>query len=304
MKKLLILALCAVLLLSAGCAKPITAPSETGKPADNSTAVATPPLSTARPETSEPTDLPATELPTVPDTGVPTEAPAVPSTAPTAEATSEPAPTEPIDPWSLMDELSFEQGVYEDDLGNIYSYSYGLPCIKADTEGARAINAEIEEIYGGEVVSAHQAMAEKLSLYMISMGYHGEVWEDVLTLVISTHTDWGDDSYGIYSYEVSTGRWLSTKDILDRLHISEKQFLETCRQQFRQYFIESNSGIPADKREVYGYYDALDRVDDELYLSMDLQVYPNADGELVVAAPIVSLAGADFYYHLLTLEFD
>lgn len=297
MKKLFSLLLAAALLLT-GCVRTVPVPV--------STEAAPPPQTqSAEPDTAGPESVPGSELPTqaAAETPAPssTEAPAPPTEPPT-EAPTE-APAEPVDPWSLMGELSFEQGIYEDSVGNVYTYSYGLPCIRADTEGARAINADIEEIYGGEVLNAHQAMMDKTSLYMISMGYHGEVWEDILTLVISTHTNWGDDPAGIYSYEVSTGRWLSTKDILERMHITEKQFLETCRQSFRQYFIDTYAEMPADRREEYGYYEALERVDDELYLSLDLQIYPAGDGTLMVNAPIVSLAGADYYYHLLPLDF-
>ena len=286
MKKLLVGFLAAALLLTAGCVVPIATPVP---PVDSTAATA----------------APTTQLPTEPVTEVPTEVPTEPVTElPTEPVTEAPTTTEapaPVDPWSVMGERSYEEGTYEDSVGNIYTYSYGLPCINDDTEGADAINEDIQEIFGGMILSAHQDMEDKLSLYLIDTGYYGEVWEDVLTLIIIAHTDFGDDQYGVYSYEVSTGRWLGTRDLLDRMGISDETFLETCRVKFRECFEEQYADIAEDQREAFGYDTFLDRVDDELYVSMDLRIYPSADGELVAVAPIVSLAGADFYWHLLPL---
>ena len=296
MKKLVVVFLAAVLLLTAGCVMPIAVPV---LPADSTADTMVP---TAAPTTEIPAET-LTEAPTEPVTEVPTEsvteAPAEPSTEAPAEPSTE-APA-PVDPWSFMGELSFEQGTYKDDIGNVYTYSYGLPCILADTEGARAINADIEDIFGGQILSAHQDMEDKLSLYLIDTGYHGEVWEDVLTLIIVAHTDWGDDQYGVYSYEVSSGRWLRTRDLLDRMGIDQEEFLETCSVKFRAFFEDQYKGIPEDQRAAYGYDEFLARVDDELYVSMDLRVYPSETGELIAVAPIVSMAGADFYWHLIPL---
>ena len=284
MKKLIVVFLAAALLLMAGCVMPTAVPV---LPADST-------ADTLAPTTGIPTE-PVTEALTEPVTEAPTEPVTEAPTEPTTEAPA------PVDPWSVMGELSFEQGTYTDDVGNVYTYSYGLPCITADTEGARAINADIEDIFGGQILSAHQDMEDKLSLYLIDTGYYGEVWEDVLTLIIIAHTDWGDDQYGVYSYEVSTGRWLRTPDLLDRMHISDEEFLETCRVKFREFFESQYKGISEEQREAVGYDEYLARVDDELYVSMDLRIYPSQTGELIAVAPIVSIAGADFYWHLLPL---
>lgn len=306
MKQFLALLLIAALLLTAGCSGSDAAPETTA--ASGTVPVLTEPARSTEPADTEPASPPETEAPTTPDTEAPTEpgteeSSQAPSTepVPTEQTTAEPDPVETVDPWSLIGELSFVQGSYTDDVGNSYTYSYDLPCIKAETPGAKAINEDIEEIFGGAVQNSMQEMEDGLSLYLLDTGFHGVVWEDVLTLVISTHTNWGTGDYGIYSYEVGTGRWLSTRDVLDRLGYSEEEFLDACRRQFRQFFIDENSSIPENLRKQYGYYDALEQVDSELYVSMDLAAFPSETGDLVVAAPIVSLAGAAFYWHLIYL---
>ena len=176
-------------------------------------------------------------------------------------------------------------------------FTYAIPGINADTPGAQEINAAIDESFGAWVREAYAAMDEGRGPELLQVGYHGEVWEDVLSLVIVCRSIWEGDYYGIYCYEVSTGRWLSTAQVLERMDVSQEEFLEICRRQFRQYYVDMYSEIPEDQRETYGYYWGLDRVDSDEYVNMDLQVYPVAGGDLVVIAPIVSLAGADSYFH-------
>lgn len=297
MKKVLIFMMTALLLLTAGCALPIASAPTAGPSSPQPTPGTAPALPAETTTAAAPTQAP-TEAVTEATQAPATEAPTVPS----ADGPTEPTPTEAVDPWSLMGKLSYEAGQYTDDLGNQYDYSYDLPCIQADTAGAQAINADIDRLFGAAVRDAHEAMEEGLSLYMLGIGWRGEVWEDVVTLVISTESDWGDSVYGIYCYEIGTGRWLRTPELLKRMGYSENDFLSRCREQFRQFFIDEYDEIPEDMRASYGYYEALERVTQPQFINMELQAYPDESGKLVVAAPIVSLAGADHYYYLIPLD--
>lgn len=308
MKRLLILLLAAALLLAAGCSgeKTDASPFGLGGAAGAGTETAAPTQAGTVPTTEgpAPTTLPETtaELPPAQPTTQPPETTAAPvvTTEPEPEPTTE-APTEPLDPWSLMKETFFGQGSFVDEYEDEYSYSYAIPGIDADTPGAQEINAAIDESFGAWVGEAYAAMDEGRGPELLQVGYHGEVWEDVLSLVIVCRSIWEGDYYGIYCYEVSTGRWLSTAQVLERMDVSQEEFLEICRRQFRQYYVDMYSEIPEDQRETYGYYWGLDRVDSDEYVNMDLQVYPVASGDLVVIAPIVSLAGADSYFHPIHL---
>ena len=291
MKKIIVPLVLAVLLLLSGCAAGmlpmIELPSDTqDNPASAAASTeSAAPVTTAVPATTTEAISTATEMPIVE----------------TSSAATDPEPTEPVDPWSLMGQSMFEQGTYEDEIGNDYTYSYGLPCITADTAGAQAITREIDETFGAHIREAKDAMEEGQSLGVISVGYYGQVWEDVLTLVIIEHTDWGFDGYGVYCYEVSTGTRLTTPLLLEKMDVDPDDFLDLCRLQFRQFYEDQYSEIPEDERTQYGYYDGLARVDTHQYVNLDLQAYPDADGDIVVIAPIVSLAGADYYYHPIYL---
>ena len=303
MKKLLALLLAAGLLLTAGCAgNPAitTAASTSGTelPTTASQDVPTLPTETLSESTEAPISTEAISTEAASTEALQTSAPA-PETAPATSAA--PAPTEPVDPRSLLDELSFEQGSYTDEYGNTYSWSYALPCVLADTEGARAINAAIDERFGADVRSAKESMAQGASPGVLSVGYYSAIWEDVLTLVVIERYDYDWADYGVYCYECSTGRRLSTPMLLEKMKVSQDEFLDTCRDRFRRYYEDQYSGIPADQRAAYGYYAGLDQTVSSESVNLELMAYPDSDGDIVVIAPIASLAGPAFFYEPIYL---
>ena len=289
MKKHLALLLAAVLLLCSGCAGGVPIPVL--------------PSQSAAPQSS----AALTEAPTAssaPASSVPTEAPAG-SSAPAPTESSAPEPTEAQlpEPWELLEEELFEQGSFEMD-GYSYTYSYDLPRLTADTAGARAINRDLSQTVGAEVREALDNIAVGNGSYLLHCGFHTELWGDLMTLIVTTHNDYGMDGYRVYCYDRRSGVWLDTPALLERMGIPREDFLEACRSAFVAFYEDMYSGIPADQRESYGYSDGLARVPTDRYVNLDLMAYPSPEvnGRLAVIAPIVSLAGADYYYHTVYLE--
>ena len=293
MKKVLILLIVAALLLTAGCVAIPTIPAATEGPVSTAP-TALPETTTAAPETAPVT----TEAP-VPTEPAATEAPVTEAPSTEALPTTTAAP-EPIDPWSLLGEASFEQGSFTDEFGYNYTWSYDLPCLLADTPDARAINAEIDEVFGAHVREAMADMDEGYAPWLLSVGFNGHVWEDILTIEVIEHTEWDFDSYGIYCYSASTGKRLTTADVIARMGYTQDEFLDACRIQFRQYYADMYSQIPEEERTQYGYYQGMDRQITSEFVNMDLMAFPEND-DIAVIAPIVSLAGADYYYHVIYL---
>ena len=295
MKKVLILLIVAALLLTAGCVAIPTIPAAT-EGAASTVPTAIPETTTLAPETAPvTTEAPAPTEPAATETPV-TEAPSTEAPVPTTEAPA------PVDPWSLLGSGGYTAGSYTDELGNEYDYSYDLPRLLADTEGALAINAALDARFGAQVRYEQENMEQNLSIGIVHIGFYGVVWEDVLTLVVITHgyyDNWAD--YGVYSYEVSTGRWLTTPMILERMGVSQQNFLEACRARFHDHFVETYSDLSEEYYSQVGYYDALARQTTDEYVNLDLAVYPE-EGGLVVVAPILSLAGPAYVYEPLTLD--
>ncbi len=281
MKKMLVVFLAIALLLSVGCAKtgPSTEPATTGAaPADTTAPKTEPVATTAAPET---------------------EAPA-PETEP-VQTTEKP---EAIDPWSLLGSGGYEVGDYTDELGNEYHYSYDMPVLLADTEGARAINEAIDARFGVMFRNEKENVEKKLSIGIESIGYRGVVWEDILSLVVIAHgnaDDWTE--YGVYNYDCTEGLWLTTSMVLERMDISEESFLQNCRSYFESSFMEKYSGLSEEERAQMGYDEMLEKQISDEYVNLDLAIYPE-DGDVVVVSPILSMAGPEFFYELIPLNLN
>ena len=226
----------------------------------------------------------------------------------TTEATETQNHDTVIDPLSLVGESLSESGSYTDSAGNQWDYSYELPCINADTTGAKAINEEIERVYGEIVREAHEYMEQNCSLIWISIDYDATAWNDILSVKVhsSGHVG-GMEEYRIFNYDCSLGRWITTQELLDRMGISEEVFREACRIQFEEneYHEPDGSGIYFDDDEMIkkdgNYYRYRNKGTSDEKLA-EVQIHPYQDGRVEMIAPISLGAGAAYYDFVLPLD--
>lgn len=234
-------------------------------------------------------------------------APAGTDAVPMTELEAEPVPFANLpDGFTLEDAKSMvendmaEQGIYTDELGNTSFYSYELPRLIDNTADAQAINAEIDEAFGACIREEMDGFENGLSLSLFSVSYSVELRQNVMSLVIVGEWNAGYNDYRVYCYDISAGRRLDTAAMLAEMGISEQRFLDACKNDFRQYFEQKY----ASQQESSEYTEALSRVDSEDYVNMSLMAYPETSGNIVVIAPIVSLAGAAYYYSPITLKLN
>ncbi len=130
-----------------------------------------------------------------------------------------------------------EKGTLTDSEGYEYEYSYCLPSIDADTPGARAINEEINEIYG-VVMEESLAWIRRGELPLYSeITYDAYRSGGILSLVLKAA--YGYDSYGnysVYHYDTASGTRLQNKDIIERLGFSEEEVLTALRRAAAQMY--------------------------------------------------------------------
>ena len=171
-----------------------------------------------------------------------------------------------------------------------------VPYLNADTSGADSINAEIREKFDylkKDLISSRERPAYHVC-------YEVYLWNNVVSIIIKTHTDSDFTDYAVYCYDNSTGLRLDTAALLEKMGISQDDFLAECKTQFVQKFEEDNAYMDEQTREASGYEKELARQKE--YVRMDLMAYPNQDGQLVVVAPIATFAGAGYCYTPLVLN--
>lgn len=205
----------------------------------------------------------------------------------------------PEDLHELVVEDFSAQDRYTDDCGNVMDYSYSIPRLDANTQGARAINAAIgkqtEELR--QWAEEHEDGGYSISVY--SLSYEVYVWQDVVSVVMKKSYYYDYTEYFVYCYDSATGRRLDTPDLLEKLGISQERFLEACRKTFRERYEKNTAAMPEEERAQYEKEFPEMLPESEKFVNLELAVYPDESGELIAVAPITSWVGAAFYYHLI-----
>lgn len=207
----------------------------------------------------------------------------------------------PEDLHELVVEDFSAQDRYTDDCGNVMDYSYSIPRLNANTQGARAINAAIgkqtEELR--QWAEEHEDGGYSISVY--SLSYEVYVWQDVVSVVIKRSYTYDYTEYFVYCYDSATGCKLDTATLLGKLGVSEADFLDACRTKFREKYQALTGSMPEAERSQYekDFPDYLP--DSPKRVNLELAVYPDESGELIAVAPITSWVGAGYYYYLLPL---
>ena len=198
-------------------------------------------------------------------------------------------------------ELYSEDFDYTDSVGNTGHYTYRVPQLEADTEGAVSINRGIEREYGPFV---EEALACRDDGDSISCAYI--VWEtyqygDILSLVMTCAWDNDMNQYSVYLYDTANGTRLTTAALLAQMGVDETAFLNAVRQAAAERFDGNYAGITGDFDDFLAERRAWTLSDDNINIDV-MVAYPDENGQLHVVLPIGSIAGADAYEEWLTPE--
>lgn len=196
----------------------------------------------------------------------------------------------------IVTENYAEDGHYTDSLDNSWTYSYHVPQLTADTAGARAINAAIDEKFGDPVRGALKDMQQALSLGCVSVSWKSYRYEDVLSLVVKAEADWEFTDYAVYLYDAGRGVQLTTAELLEKLGVAQETFLDGLRRSAaaafdEQGYINTTEGVQWVQERSW-------TVGAE-NVNTEAMVYADETGKLMAVLPVGSMAGAAWYYKVL-----
>ena len=196
----------------------------------------------------------------------------------------------------IITENYAEDGHYTDSLDNSWTYSYHVPQLTADTAGARAINAAIDEKFGDPVRGALKDMQQALSLGCVSVSWKSYRYEDVLSLVVKAEADWEFTDYAVYLYDAGRGVQLTTAELLEKLDVAQETFLDGLRRSAaaafdEQGYINTTEGVQWVQERSW-------TVGAE-NVNTEAMVYADETGKLMAVLPVGSMAGAAWYYKVL-----
>lgn len=219
--------------------------------------------------------------------------------------------------------ISFDIG-NEDPYVQTTPYSYHIPSIQADTEGAKAINQDIDAFFGERYREQAAEMEAGYSVTIYEIGYNYTDWNGILSLIV--HACYPNDYTisNVYNYEISTGRWLNTLELLERMQIDEDDFVQACEAQFQA--LDQKEGLASE----YFFQDGLLLQDGNYYRQKGdsiaiqnengegdqrstqaseanvnpiymIHSYPASDGQLTILSMILSNVGAATYERIIPL---
>ena len=198
-------------------------------------------------------------------------------------------------------ELYNEDFDYTDGVGNSGHYTYRVPQIEADKQGAEAINKAISDEYNPIVDGVLETVADKVSLSCLYVAWESYQYKNILSLVVSCGWDADIIHYNVYLYDIASGKQLTTADLLKALNLDETAFLEeVCRAADAKFDAQYGAIAGGDMDEFLT--ERRDWTLSDENINMDVRTYADGAGKLHVVLPIGSIAGADSYEQVLDLD--
>lgn len=198
-------------------------------------------------------------------------------------------------------ELYNEDFDYTDGIGNSGHYTYRVPQIEADTQGAEAINKAISDAYTPIVNGVLEDVSDKVSLSCFYVAWESYQYENILSLVVSCSWDADVNEYNVYLYDIVSGQQLTTAGLLKALDVDETVFLEAVRRAAAAKFDTQYGAIAGGDTDEF-LTERRDWTLSDENINMDVRTYADGDGKLHVVLPIGSIAGADSYEQVLSLD--
>lgn len=198
-------------------------------------------------------------------------------------------------------ELYNEDFDYTDGVGNSGHYTYRVPQIEADTQGAEAINKAISDEYSPIVDGVLETVADKVSLSCLYVAWESYQYKNILSLVVSCGWDADIIHYIVYLYDIASGKQLTTADLLKTLNVDEQAFLEAVRRAADAKFDAQYGAIAGGDMDEF-LTERRDWTLSDENINIDVRTYADGAGKLHVVLPIGSIAGADSYEQVLDLD--
>lgn len=199
---------------------------------------------------------------------------------------------------NAVSELYSAEGSYTDSIGNIGNYSFHIPQLTADTDAAKEINAEIDARFGEYVAAQLKNMRGGYSLWCNHAEWHSYWNGNLLFLLVSADMEDGSTDYAAYGYDYDKDCRVTNEMILDRLGITEEDYLENLREKVQFMFEDGWRSVSVEDRPLLGYDMAMENTLN--WADMDQPMFLNGFGDIVTIVKIASVAGAGWYYYLAT----
>lgn len=189
---------------------------------------------------------------------------------------------------SLITDAYADSGKEKTSWDYVYGYDVHIPALRCDSADAKALNAEIMEIYGTDAMCAPEPDTIK---YSINWKSHWN--KSLLSLEMIAEQPDGETYHDIYYFDYATERRLSADEVLIRMNLSwetlEPALIRTAVREHDRMMqaadLECTQSLIADTL-------ALRAQSTLAAQTANLPFYPNGDGTLTAILNLATYAGS------------
>lgn len=203
----------------------------------------------------------------------------------------------------------------------VFEYDYKIPEIKDDSDAAKAINKEIDDVFRDTLDYVEAVKnGETSEIYeadIVNIKYDKYLNDNILSIVVTSYgaySDWVD--YYAYNYDVETKEKVENKDILEYVGMTEEDYLKYARYSIGKSASENVNafvGSVSDEMLQTDEYSYIKRIMPSLIgdyvntvdvdnVTLNSPMYINENGKLVVIGLVYVPAGAGQYNHLVVVD--
>ena len=197
---------------------------------------------------------------------------------------------------NAVSELWSADGTYTDDVDNVYTYSYHVPQLNADTPAAQEINGEIAERFGRSAEDLMKNMEGGFSLWCWQIQWHAYWYGSKLFLLVEENDNGDFRDYAAYGYDFEKACRVTKEMILEEFNITPEDYEKQLREKVKLIFEDLYDDHP--NRELLDYDKMLEGT--MKWLDDDPPMFIDGAGQIEAIVKIVTIAGAGWYYHLVT----
>lgn len=188
---------------------------------------------------------------------------------------------------------------YTDSVGNSYDAEFAVPELKIGGEDAADANEDIREECMPHYNDSVEASESRTSLICLGINYEYWTNDNLLTLLVTLESSWGQDQYLVYTFDLNTKEELDTEDIAFLYGMTERELESDIEQTMLDCFNENTSSAGSEQQSFVEQQRRKTVSEDNVD---DAEVYPDKNGELYIHCDIYSIAGAESYEYLLLLK--
>lgn len=185
---------------------------------------------------------------------------------------------------------------------------YHIPRIVSNSNIFDDINSEIYDFFYDESSHNHFRLVDGMRFvsdypFAATLTYTWSVLDDILSICVEwNYLGYADYEYYVYNVRISSGESINKQTVLNELALSaddyDRRVRESAATRFLDNLVDGGRGVSGDLSEfVAEQYEKTisdDNVNDAIpYID---------DGDLCVAIPIYSIAGADYYWTCINIS--